>query len=239
MGLFNVSLLILEVTRVALTRGEMPQSMPYTLGATPEQLGQSSPIYLWSDSGAGHAWGSDALPSQSPSTLGATPRQDSLCVMGAIPFTRAPSPRRAQQVVDHQNRTGNQLSTALVFLCGFSPPFLPAVLLAGVVFGMCAPVLCVRPLFFFLSSSLAPFRRGALLRCLRPLVVPARLVLLRWFFLQGGRRSQNRSRFAGAPFASYYSGMTLGGRICTNGTSSCTICCPYMKSFVLVVKLLW
>ena len=44
-------------SRARLTRGEMPQSMLCTLGATPEQPRQSSPVYLWSDSGAGHTSG--------------------------------------------------------------------------------------------------------------------------------------------------------------------------------------
>ena len=57
--------------------GEILRSVPNTLGATPKQVGQASPVYLCSDSGAGQARGSASFPSQSPFTLGATPGQDS------------------------------------------------------------------------------------------------------------------------------------------------------------------
>ena len=72
------------------------------------------------------------------------------------------------------------------------------------------------PATVFCSSSSAPFQWGALLCCLRPLVVLARLVLLGLFFL-GMATTQNRSLFAGTPFASCYSCMTLGRRILSIG----------------------
>ena len=101
---------------------------------------------------------------------------------GAVPKTAH------NKLLTQNNRTGNQLSTALVLLCRFCSPFLPAVLLAGVVFGACALLCSVSGLWFF-SSSLPPLCRCALLCCLRPLVVLARLVLLRWgcFFFSSGR----------------------------------------------------
>ena len=130
--------------------------------------------------------------------LGVTLGQDShvarCCGVCRVPWERLPSNLDRPAICTsgaRENRTGNQLSPALVLLCRFCSLFPPAALLAGVVFGARALLCSVSSLWFF-PSSLAPFWRGALLCCLRPLVVPARLVLLRWgcFFLREGDDSR-------------------------------------------------
>ena len=124
-------------------------------------------------------------------------------------------------------------------LCRFCSPFSScgALCWCGVV-GACALVCSVSSLWFF-SSSVAPFRRGALLCCLRPLVVPARLDFFRWvvFFLREGDDTST-DHVLQVPL-SQVTTMTLGGRMLIIGLEwdiQKTIGFLYMKSSVFAIR---
>ena len=170
--------------------------------------------------------------------LGVTLGQDSSVCNGTDSLHTGVVPKTAHNklLTPKKNRTGNQSSAALVLLCRFCSPVPPAVLLAGVVFGACVLVCSVSGLWFF-SSSLAPFWRGALLCCLRP----PRLVLLRWgcFFLRDGDdpRTDHAVQVLPSQVTAVVRRWVAGYAVLGwNGTSSCTIGCLYIKSFVFAIR---
>ena len=84
----------------------------------------STPIFLWSDSGAGQT--SREIPGslrerfrfkQRSTYPGSDSRAGLLCVMGVIPFTRAPSPRPRTTRAPTQKPSWQKLHTALLLVC--------------------------------------------------------------------------------------------------------------------------
>ena len=168
------------------------------LGSDSRQRGQTSPTYLWSDSGAGHISGEipeslwECFPFKPESIY---PRNDSRAGLPCVRWERVPShgrrpgPRTTRAPTQKPSR--EKLNTALVLLCwSVSSLFCRVSFLVG------APCLWV-----LVCGCLLWGFHGA-------------------FFPKEGRRPQNLSRLAGIPWASYDCGTTRQPSHAVLGTKS-------------------
>ena len=78
---------------------------------------QTSPIYLWSDSGAGQACGSDSLPSNGPYISGAIPKLETSVCDGSDSLHTGVVPKTEHNEGADPKTELKKLNTALLLVC--------------------------------------------------------------------------------------------------------------------------